>query len=511
MADQIKVPPHNLEAEKSLLGSILIDANSFIKVGDQIQSEDFYLDVHRIIFTVMVELFSRHQPIDVLTLSNRLEELERLQSIGGRSYLVELGNSVSSSSHIIHYASIIKKKATLRRLLSASAEISELSFNEEEDIDIVIDRAEQTLFSVSSQGTNKTFVPLTSMLSEAFERIDELHRDKGKTRGVPSGFTGLDALIGGFQKSDLIILAARPSVGKTAFVLDVARQAAVRSKLPVALFSLEMAKEQLVDRMISSEANVDLWKMRSGRLSEQGEVDDFTRIGHALGVLAEAPIFIDDTPATTVTQIRTKARRLQTEHGLGMIIIDYLQLIDSKTSVENRVQEISQISRSLKMIARELNIPVIALSQLSRTVEMTKPAIPRLSHLRDSGSIEQDADIVVFLYRKAADRNYRLEDIPPEERNLAEVHIAKHRNGPTGVVKLFFDAARVSFRNLENHYGENGSAPKSPPPHVNRPQTPAQPNQFAQKPRPVYGVPRPTTQATNTTPSAPQTPPIPPM
>lgn len=510
MQSATKVPPHNIEAEKSLLGSVLIDAHSFIKIGDMIIPEDFYLEAHRTIFNVMLDLFNRHQPIDVLTMSNRLEEFERLETIGGRSYLVELGNSVSTSSHIINYGTIIKKKSTLRRLLSAAAEISEISFNEEDDIETIIDRAEHSLFAVSSAGTNQSFVPVTNILSEAFERIDELHREKGKMRGVPSGFTGLDSLLGGFQKSDLIILAARPSVGKTAFVLDLARQAALKSKLPVALFSLEMSKEQLVDRMISSEANVDLWKMRTGRLSDQGDVDDFTRIGHALGVLAEAPIYIDDTPVTTVTAIRTKTRRLQTEHGLGMVIIDYLQLIDSKTNIENRVQEISQISRSLKTLARELNIPVIALSQLSRSVEMTKPAIPRLSHLRDSGSIEQDADIVMFIYRKAADRNYRLEDIPPEERNIAEIHIAKHRNGPTGVVKLFFDSARVSFKNLDASYQEKPQQPPTPikPAFSQKPTTTYTPGAT---PRPQYGVPRPSGSSGPTIARPPANPDIPEM
>lgn len=450
----MKVPPHSIEAEKSILGALLIDSNAFVKVGDIIFPDDFYHETHKTIFDVILELFNKHQPIDVVTVSNRLEETNKLEQVGGRSYLIELGNTTATSSHIAHYANIVHKKATLRKLMHAASDISELSFNEEEDIEIIIDQAEQTLFAVSQTGTNKSFVPVSNILSEAFERIDELHREKGKLRGVPTGFTSLDSLLGGLQKSDLIIIAARPSVGKTAFVLDIARQASLKSKLPVALFSIEMSKEQLVDRMICSEANVDLWKMRTGRLSDQGDHDDFSRIGHALGILAEAPIFIDDTPIATATQIRTKARRLQSEHGLGMIIVDYLQLIDSKTQIENRVQEIAAITRSLKAIARELNIPVIALSQLSRSVEMTKPAIPRLSHLRDSGSIEQDADVVIFLYRKAVDRNYRLEDIPPEERNIAEVHIAKHRNGPTGAIKLFFDAARVSFKNLEKNFQE---------------------------------------------------------
>jgi replicative DNA helicase len=293
---------------------------------------------------------------------------------------------------------------------------------------------------------------MATVLESAFDRIDELHREKGKLRGIATGYTELDALLGGLQRSDLVILAARPSVGKTSLAMDIARFAATKNKVPVGVISLEMSKEQLVDRMICSEANVDLWRMRTGRLSEQGGSDDFARIGHALGVLSEAPIWIDDSPSSSIMEIRTKARRLQMEHGLGLIIIDYLQLMESKGKIENRVLEISEITRSLKGLARELNVPVVALSQLARAVEMSKPAIPKLAHLRESGSIEQDADVVMFIYRKATDRNYRIEDIPMDERNLAEIHVAKHRNGPTGVVRLFFDEARVSFKNLDRAY-----------------------------------------------------------
>jgi replicative DNA helicase len=304
-------------------------------------------------------------------------------------------------------------------------------------------------------------------LNDAFERIDELHKEKGKLRGTPTGFHKLDGLLAGLQKSDLIILAARPSVGKTSFALDIARHVAVKKRIPVGLFSLEMSKEQLVDRLLCSEAGVDLWKMRTGNLSDRPDSDDFPRIGRAMGVLSEAPIYIDDTPGNNVMQIRTKARRLQAEHGLGLIIIDYLQLLESHNgkNSENRVQEVAVMSRNLKGIARELNVPVLALSQLSRAVEQTKPAIPRLSHLRDSGSIEQDADVVMFIYRKAADSNYRPEDIAPDERNIGEIHIAKHRNGPTGMVKLFFDATQASYKNLETKFPDMPipNAPSAPP------------------------------------------------
>lgn len=452
-----RIPPHNLEAEQSLLGALLIDQEAMLKVGDAVRGEDFYRDSYRIVFETMVEIFGRHQPIDILTLGNRLEERGVLKQIGGRTALVELTNAVTTSAHVSHYAEIISKKAALRRLLRAAGEITELGFDESQDVDVVIDTAEQKLFNVSTNFIKQSFVPLSTILTDAFDRIDELHKDKGKLRGVPTGFTGVDNLLAGLQPSDLVILAARPSVGKTSFALDIIRSVALKTKKPVGFFSLEMSKEQLVDRMICAEANVDLWKLRTGRLSEQD--DDFPRIGDALGRLSEAPIFIDDSPAATIMSIRTKARRLQSEHGLSMIVIDYLQLMEAKNQSDNRVQEVAEISRGLKQIARELHVPVLALAQLSRAVELTKPAIPRLAHLRDSGSIEQDADVVMFLYRKASDRNYQAEELTPEEKNSAEVHIAKHRNGPTGMVKLYWDAARASFKNMDTRYQPPSSTP----------------------------------------------------
>lgn len=455
MADEIlKIPPQNLEAEMSLLGSILIDKDAIIKIADIIIGEDFYKDSHRLIFDTMVELFSRHEPIDILSLGNRLEELGKLETVGGRTYLMQLTNTVPTASNVGHYAQITHKKATLRRLLTASAEISKMGYNEEEDVDVILDRAEQQLFAVSQTFLKQAFLPLRNILSETFERLDELHREKGKMRGVPTGFGALDNILAGLQKSNLIVLASRPSVGKTSLALDIARQVAIRAKTPVGIFSLEMSKDELVDRMLCAEAGVSLWKMRTGRLSERGEDDDFSRIGQAMGILSEAPIFIDDSAANSIIQIRTKSRRLQAEHGLGLIIVDYLQLMESRTRVENRVQEITEITRSLKILARELNVPVLALSQLSRAVEaQTGPAIPKLSHLRESGSIEQDSDVVIFIYRKAADRKYRLEDIPPNERRVAEIHIAKHRNGPTGLMRLYFEEESATFRNLEKTAG----------------------------------------------------------
>lgn len=456
-----RIPPQSIEAEMSLLGSLLIDKEAMLKVADIVKPEDFYKDAHTKICEAIFELYAKNEPIDLLTLSNRLEEKNQIEQIGGRAYLAALTNAVPTSSNIVHYANIVHRKATRRRLLTASQEITALSFREEvDDIEQVLDEAQQRLYGVSQVYLKQTFTPIRGVLADAFDRIDELHKNKGQLRGVPTGFTALDNLLAGLQKSDLIIIAARPSVGKTSFVLDIVRHVATKHKTPVGLFSLEMSKEQLVDRMLCAEANVDLWKMRTGRLSDRPEDEDFSRIGHAIGTLSEAQIFIDDSPNVNIMQIRTKARRLQAEHGLGLIVIDYLQLMESssKGNSDNRVQEVAAITRGLKGIARELNVPVVALSQLSRTVEQSKPAIPKLSHLRESGSIEQDADVVMFIYRKAADSNYRKEDIPPDERNVGEIHIAKHRNGPTGLVKVAFNEAFASYRNLDNNFTSSSSS-----------------------------------------------------
>lgn len=464
--DVEKVPPQNLEAEMSLLGAILIDKDAMIKIADQVDADDFYKKAHALIFESIIELYNKGEPIDLLTVSSRLEEKSQLEQVGGRGYLAGLSANVPTSSHIKHYATIVRRKATLRKLLGAASEIMRISYQEEDDVEKVLDEAQKHLFGVTQKHLKQTFTDIRMVLHEAFERIDELHRERGKLRGIPTGFTQLDNLLAGFQKSDLIILAARPSVGKTSFALDVARNAAIKGKVPVGIFSLEMSKEQLVDRLLCAEAGVDLWRMRTGNLSDRPDSDDFPRIGHAMGKLSEAPIYIDDSPGNTIMHIRTKARRLQAEHGLGLIIIDYLQLMESASSKgsDNRVQEVSEMSRGLKGLARELNVPVVALSQLSRAVEQNKPAIPKLSHLRESGSIEQDADVVMFIYRKAADRNYRIEDIPPDERYIGEIHVAKHRNGPTGVVKVFFDEARASYRNLETHLSGSPAPAKSAAP-----------------------------------------------
>ncbi len=451
-----KIPPQNIEAEQSLLSCILIDKNAIVKVIDGLSDSDFYKNTHQIIYQAMVELFSKQEPIDSLTLANKLDAKGSLAKIGGRTYLAQLSNFVTTASNVENYAKIIQHKATLRRLQSAAAEISDLSFQEDEDVELLLDDVEKKIFQISQNHTKTAFVGIDNLLSEAFERIDELHKQSGKLRGLPTGFKDLDNLLAGLQKSDLIILAARPSVGKTTLAMDIARMGAIHSKEPVGVFSLEMSKEQLVDRMLCAQANVSLWKMRTGNLSDRDNDNDFAKIGEAMGQLSEAPIFIDDSAACTVMDIRAKCRRLKMDKGLGLIIIDYLQLMHGRGKYsDNRVQEVAEISRGLKGVARELNVPVIALSQLSRAVEMEKPAIPKLAHLRESGSIEQDADVVMFVYRKAADRNYRFEDLTDEEKHSAQVFIAKHRNGPTGKVDLFFDGETTSFKNVTRHdYGE---------------------------------------------------------
>ena len=445
-----KLPPQNIEAEQSLIGAILIDKDAIIKIADMLSPNDFYREAHAALYGTILELFEKKEAIDILSLTSRLEEKKKLEAIGGRSYLVTLTNQTPSAAHVVSYAQIIQKKATLRRLISAANNILELGYHEEKEVNDILDKAEQSVFAVSQQFLKEKFIPIQDVLSAAFDRIDQLHREKGKLRGLPTGYSDLDNLLAGFQKSDLIVLAARPSVGKTSLALDIARHVAIKAKKSIGIFSLEMSKEQLVDRLICAQAGVGLWKMRTGRLSET--TDDFPKIGQAMSELSESRIYIDDFANTNVMELRTKARRLQMEHVLDMVIIDYLQLMEGsgrKSSFENRVQEIAEISRALKGLARELDIPVLALSQLSRAVEQASPAIPKLSHLRESGSIEQDADVVMFIYRKAADRSFDINSLTEEEKNSAEIYIAKHRNGPTGQVKLYFQSDLVSFRTLE--------------------------------------------------------------
>lgn len=462
-----KMPQQNLEAESSLLGALLLDKENIIKIADTLRAGDFYKEGNGLIYEAILDLYEKHEPIDILSVGNRLAEKKELERVGGKAYLAELSSSVPNSSHVVSYADIIRKKSTLRKLEQAAAQISEFSFDEEQDVAELLDQAEQKLFSISQSSLKKNFIPIKSILGETFNRIDELHKMGGRgIRGIPTSYDDLDRKLSGFQKSDLIILAARPSVGKTTFALDLIRNIAIKSKVAVGIFSLEMSKEQLVDKLLAAEANVDLWKMRTGQLSDREEDDDFPRIGKAMGILSEAPIFIDDSPNLNAMEIRTKARRLKMEHNLGFLVIDYIQLMESNRHSENRVQEISEISRGLKQIARELDIPVLALSQLSRAVENRSPSIPKLADLRESGSIEQDADVVMFIYRKAKDKNFP--NLNEEEKHLTEIHIDKHRNGPTGIINLYFDENKVTFRSVDKNF----QVPASTGPRVNDLPTP---------------------------------------
>jgi replicative DNA helicase len=445
------VPPHNLDAEQAVLGAVLIDQDALIKIADSLTPDDFYSDKHGIVYETMQEIYSKREPIDALSLSNRLDERKMLETIGGRAFLASLTASVPTTSNIVHYAKIVRQKATLRRLIKSGHNIIQLAHLESEDVEKILDQAEQALFQVSQQSLRQNFIGIQSILTEAFDRLDEIHRNEGTLRGISTGFKALDNLLGGLQKSDLVILAARPSMGKTGFALDIARHASIRGKIPTGIVSLEMSKDQLADRMLCAEAGVDLWKMRTGKLHDD---QDFASIGRAMGELAEAPLFIDDSASANIMEVRTKARRLQMEHGIGLLIIDYLQLMEGRNaSSDNRVQEIAEISRGLKSIARELNIPILALSQLSRAVEQQNPPIPKLSHLRESGSIEQDADVVMFIYRE---EYYNRQS---DRKNIADVIIAKHRNGPVGQIEIFFDVEKASFKNLEKRFTEMGPPP----------------------------------------------------
>ncbi len=443
-----KLPPQNVEAEQSVLGSLMIDKNAIIKIADLIQPDDFYKNSHGKIYNAMLYLYEHHEPIDILSLSNRLKETEELEEVGGHSYLASLANTVPTAANIVHYTKIVEKKSVLRKLIDNASQIIGNAYDETEEVDKILDNAEQKIFSVSQKHIRQDFTPIKPVLEEAFDRIDELHKNKGKLRGTATGFTELDNILAGLQKSNLIILGARPSVGKSSLALDIARHAATKENVAVGVFSLEMSKEELIDRLICAEANIDLWKLRTGKLSSTGENDDFSRIGHAMGILSEAPIFIDDTASLNVMEMRTMARRLQAEHSLGLLIIDYLQLIEGRGKTDNRVQEVSDISRSLKGLARELNIPILALSQLSRGIESRQDQRPKLSDLRESGSIEQDADVVLFIYRE--DRVNK----DAENKNIADILVAKHRNGPIGEAKLYFSQETTSFKNLD--YKHNG-------------------------------------------------------
>ena len=438
-----KLPPQNIEAEKSLLGSLMIDKNAIVKVVDFFQTRDFYQPNHQKIYQAMVEIFERREPIDLLSVASRLKEKEQLEALGGNSYLAELINSVPNALHILSYAKIVQRKRILRDLIDASYEIGLMGYNETEETDVLLDNAEKKIFGIAQGSLSQKFVAVKETLEEAFERLDALSKKTGGMRGVPTGFADLDNKLSGLQKADLIILASRPSLGKSSLAMDIARHASVQHKIPVGIFSLEMSKDQIVDRIIAAQANVDLWRFRTGRLSSQGEDNDFSKIQQAMGLLSEAPIYIDDAATSNVLQMRAMSRRLQADKGLGLIIVDYLQLVEPRTANASIVQQMTEISRSLKGLARELNIPVLALSQLSRAVEQRSPQIPRLSDLRETGAIEQDADVVLFIHRED---KYRPDTA---RQNIADIIVAKHRNGPLGKIELYFDEQRASFRNLE--------------------------------------------------------------
>jgi len=439
--ERVRIPPQSLEAEMALLGSIMLRPEAIYEIMDFIVSECFYASRHCIIFDTMIELFGKRNPIDLLSLSSRLKEKKVLDQIGGASYLTELVNTVPSSANIKHYADIVQKKHMMRRLIDASEYIAHLGFDEGTDIEETLDKAEKRVYEVTNYAGTHKFVHMKDELASAWERLDSLHNNKGELRGVPTGFTEIDNKLAGLQKADLIILAARPSMGKTALAMDIARQAAVQHNIPVGIFSLEMSAQQLVDRMLASQSNVDAWKLRTGNLTNQ---DDFTAIQQSLDKLSKAPIYIDDQPGNNILKMRSVARRLKSEKGLGLIVVDYLQLMVPQTSKhnDNLVQQVTEISRSLKNLARELDVPVLALSQLSRAVE-SRGGRPRLSDLRDSGSIEQDADVVMFIHRED---KYKDES---ERTNIAEILIEKHRNGQTGKADLFFNEKKVTFQNMD--------------------------------------------------------------
>lgn len=439
-----RVPPQNIDAETSLLGSILIEKDAIIKIADMVTPDDFYVDRNGLIFAGIMDLYEQRQPIDVISLSGKLGDAGQLERVGGSAYVTELTMAVPTAAHVVHYAGIVAHKATLRRLIAASSTIGQYGYDEQTPLENLLDKAEQTIFEVSQNHLKENFIPVADILTESFDRLNDLHATAGKLRGTSTGFRDLDNMLAGLQNSDLIILAARPSMGKTTFVMNVAHHVAAKEGIPVGFFSLEVSKEQLIDQLLAIESGVDSWKLRTGALDD----DDFPRINEAMAELSEAPLYIDDSAMTNVMEMRTKARRLQAEHGLGLIIIDYLQLISGGArSMEGRQQEVSEISRNLKGLARELDVPVVALSQLSRAVESRNPPTPQLADLRDSGSIEQDADVVMFIYREAY---YNKQS---ERENITDILIKKHRNGPIGDVELYFHPEQRRFTDVDRYHG----------------------------------------------------------
>lgn len=443
--DGFRTPPQNSDAERALLGAIMLTASIINEIVDMVTPESFYVDKHGIIFRAMLDIYTKSEPIDLISLSTLLETRKQLEIAGGRSYLAQLVNEVPASANAQHYARIVQKNAILRSLIGAGQHISELGFNNtEKEVEEVLDEAEREVFKITNGKTEKKFTTLKKTLTETWEQIERLQESGGGLRGVPSGYPHLDEKLAGFQPSDLIILAARPSVGKTTLALDFARHAAIHGNVPVAIFSLEMSANQLAQRMLAAHAQVNSWNLRTGKLTNE---DEFGRLGHALDELSRAPIFIDDQAGNSLVRMRSIARKMKAEHNIGLVIIDYLQLITTTKNYDNMVNQVTEISRSLKALARELNAPVIALSQLSRAVE-SRGGKPRLSDLRDSGSIEQDADVVMFIHREDRTGNR----VGNESDGMAEIIIEKHRNGPVGKIDLFFDDRTSCFLPIDTHH-----------------------------------------------------------
>ena len=436
-----KLLPQNIEAECGVLGSIIIDPEAIVQVSDFLRADDFYRDAHRTIYEVIFQLYEEHEPADFITICDELERRSKLEEVGGASYITSLINQVPTSGNVEFYARIVERSAILRRLIHAAGQIAAIAY-EEGDADIALDKAEQLIFNISQRHARSDFTHMRDVLAEYMNKLDQLHERRGTIVGVPTGFTDLDRLTGGLQKSDLIVLAARPGIGKSSLALSLAHNSALKYHNSIAVFSLEMSKDQLAQRLLSMDARIDQQRLRTGIIEE----DEWDRIVYAMDTLSESNIWIDDTASISTMEMRSKARRLQAEHGIDLIIVDYLQLMQATIGGrrnENRVQEISEISRSLKGLARELNVPVLALAQLSRAVESRQSKVPQLSDLRESGSIEQDFDIVMFIYR---DDLYNQES---ERKNIADIIIAKHRNGPVGEISLYFQASQTRFRDLE--------------------------------------------------------------
>jgi len=439
-----RVPPHNLEAEASVLGSLMLDRNAVVRVADFLRPDDFYLDHHAQVYRAALNLYDRSDPIDLLTLAAELEKMRVLERVGGQAFLAELESGVPTAANVEYYGHLVEEAATKRKLISAGGRITALGFDESTPATQALDTAEGVIFNIAEGRITQDFVALKDILKTTWDQIEQIHKDQSVISGVPSGFNDLDAKTGGFQKSDLIIIAARPGVGKTSLTLNVAQHASIQYKIPVAIFSLEMSEQQLVTRLLCSEASVDSYRLRTGLLKDA----EWPRIAQAMGALSEAQIFIDDSPNVSVMEMRTKARRLKSANNLGLIIVDYLQLMQGRNQ-ENRVQEVSDISRGLKSLARELQIPVIACSQLSREPEKRPDHRPQLSDLRESGTLEQDSDLVLFIYRE---RFYN-DNVAEDKRNIAEIIIAKHRNGPTGKLELMFIDEQTKFANLDRRRG----------------------------------------------------------